>query len=493
MPIHAPRGTPRNPAGPLPITAPPSMGAFANNASAIPAFSVADRLGREHNRARVRFLMPDFPAFAERLHEAVRPFYLRHVYFPLFPDKRPAEFRRCWEMPHEWQGSAPKLTIPPPDPGLLDVLFLPMTDWHHRLQRTQRLALALSALGHRCFLLNPHLGREYPSAPWRRRRPALAQLEERVFEIHAPLPSEPVFHHRLLAPSESLAVADSIEWALRRAGVQRLVLIFSLPTWAGCARLVQGRWRAPLVYDCHDWLPSLPGMAPAISAAEPDAMRLSDLILFCSRGLQAHILRALPEISGRSALIENGVPDWDPPSGPRTSQPVAGYVGALESWFWVEAIAESARQLPGVRFALHGTPSPQVLSALSGLPNVVLPGEAPPSRVPGILSGFRIGLLPRTGDQARFMAPIKIYEYFHFGLPVVAGPMPELDRFSALVYRAETPADFARAVAAALQEEDLEKESTRREYARLALWQNRAESLSCLLAETAHRSGRIPS
>lgn len=434
--------------------------------------------------------MPHLPGFARRLREAARPYYLRHVFFRLFPERRPAEFLRCWEPPHEFQGSAPALEIPPAVPSLCDVLFLPMTDWHHRLQRTQRLALALAGMRHRCFLLNPHLGREYPSAPWQRRRPALARLDERVFEIHAPLPSEPVFHHRLLAPAESVAVAEALDWALRRAGLQRLALMLSLPTWLGAALLLQQRWQAPLVYDCHDWLPSLPGMAPSIAAAEPDAMRRSDLVLFCSRGLEANVLRALPEISNRSALIENGVPDWDLPSGPRTSQPVAGYVGALESWFWAEAIAEAARQLPGVRFPLYGTPSPQVRSALSGLPNVVLPGEAPASQVPALLAGFRVGLLPRIGDQARFMAPIKIYEYFHYGLPVVAGPMPELDRFGPLIYRAETPAAFARAVAEALREDDPALESARRQHAREALWRNRAESLSRLLAETAQRRRR---
>jgi glycosyltransferase involved in cell wall biosynthesis len=434
--------------------------------------------------------MPHFPGFATRLREAARPYYLRHVFFRLFPERRPAEFLRCWEPPHEFQGSAPALEIPPPVPSLCDVLFLPMTDWHHRLQRTQRLALALAALGHRCFLLNPHLGREYPSAPWPGRRPALARLDERVFEIHAPLPSEPVFHHRLLAPVESMAVAEALDWALRRAGVQRLALMLSLPTWLGAALLLQQRWQAPLVYDCHDWLPSLPGMAPSIAAAEPDAMRRSDLVLFCSRGLLTHLGGALPEIGERTALVENGVPDWPPPSSPRTSQPVAGYIGAMERWFWVDAVVESARLLPDVRFTLFGAPHPRIRSAFYGLPNVVLPGEAPASQVPALLAGFRVGLLPRIGDQARFMAPIKIYEYFHYGLPVVAGPMPELDRFGPLVYRADTPAAFARAVAEALREDDPALESARRQHARQAFWRNRAESLSRLLAETAQRRRR---
>ncbi|MEJ5368446.1 MAG: glycosyltransferase [Bryobacteraceae bacterium] len=431
--------------------------------------------------------MPDLPAFAERLRETIRPYYLRHIYFPLFPKRRPPEFLRPWKLPHEFQDASPRLDLPSPHPSLPDVLFLPMTDWHFRLQRTQRLALGLAALGHRCFLLNPHLGREYPDAPWRRRPPALARLEERIFEIHAPLTSEPVFHHRLLKPAESINVAAALEWALRRAAVRRLAIILSLPAWLDCALILRERWQAPLIYDCHDWLPSLPAMAPAIAAAEPDAMRRADLILFCSHGLRSRLVRELPEISGRAVLVENGVPDWPPPSSPRPNQPVAGYIGALETWFWIDAIAESARQLPHVRFSLYGTPCPQVRSAFSSLPNVELPGELPAHEVPSRLAGFRIGLLPRAGNQAKFMAPIKVYEYFHFGLPVVAGPMPELDRFGSLVYQAETPASFARAVAAAIQEVDPERESARREHARQALWKRRAEVLSDLICATVQR------
>lgn len=432
--------------------------------------------------------MPLFPRF-ERLRETIRPFYLRYIYYPLQPSCRPPEFLRCWQVPHEFQGGPRALGIPPPHPSLPDVLFLPMTDWHHRLQRSQRLAVALAQLGRRCFLLNLHLGREYPAAPWRRRPPALAQLADRVFEIHAPLPAEPVFHHRLLAAGESRVLADSIHWALERAGVKSLDIVSALPTWKDCAFELRRRWQAMLAYDCHDWLAGFPNMAPAIAAAELESLRAADIALFSANSLMAEFCRSMPELAARSFLLRNGVPDWPPAPPGRPSAPVAGYIGALEDWFWTDAVAEAARALPGVRFLLAGHAAPSVRHALAGFRNVEFAGEVQPERVPALLQQFRIGLIPFQGPLAPFTDPLKVYEYFHHGLPVATSPLAELDRFGALVRQAPTPAEFARAVREALDEDDRSLEQARRAEARAATWSRRAEQLHEILVQARQHSG----
>jgi glycosyltransferase involved in cell wall biosynthesis len=431
--------------------------------------------------------MPSSIPPTDRLREALRPYYLRHIYFPLRPSRRPPEFERCWTVPHEFQGGPARLEIPPPHPQLPDVLFLPMTDWHHRLQRSQRLALALAQLGRRCFLLNPHLGREYPQSPWRRRPPALAQLDARVFEIHAPLPAEPVFHHRLLAPPESRAIAGAVDWALRRAGTQRLDILFALPTWKDCALELRSRWQALIVYDCHDWLAGFPNMAPAIAAEEPAALRIADAAIFSASSLLRVFNQAQPELAARSFLLRNGVPDWPPAESARPDAPVAGYIGALEEWFWTEALAEAARALPQVRFVLAGAAASPIRHALSHLPNVEIPGEVSPGQVPALLRQFRIGLIPFQGELAAYTDPLKVYEYFHYGLPVVSSPLPELDRFGGLIRQAETPSGFVQAVRDALAEDDPAREEARRAEARAATWGRRAEELNRILLETRAR------
>src|SRR5271166_3308426 len=93
------------------------------------------------------------------LKEAVRPYYLRWLYFPLRPRRRPQAFQDCWRYPY--RRIAPDTRLPPPASGAPDLIFYPMTDWHNRVQRTQHLVRAFAALGFRCIYLNPHLGREF--------------------------------------------------------------------------------------------------------------------------------------------------------------------------------------------------------------------------------------------------------------------------------------------------------------------------------------------
>lgn len=417
----------------------------------------------------------------------VRPFYLRHVYFPLFPQRRPFEFVRCWQAPHEFEGGRAQVEIPPPDPELPDVLFLPMTDWHHRLQRSQQLARELARLGRRCFLLNPHLGREYRQAPWGRRRAAVGRLEERIFEIHAPLPSEPVFHHRLLEPGESRQVADALGWALERAGARCVDVICALPTWSEAAQRLDGRWQPLLVYDCHDWLAGFPNMAAEIARAEPDAMRAADAVVFSAASLRERFCEEIPELAPRAFLVRNGVPEWPEAQQGRTERRVAGYVGALNERFWTEAVAAAARALPEVRFLLAGAPSPEVRRGLAGIANVELSGEVPHAGVPDVLRRCRVGLIPFQGALAPYTDPLKVYEYFHHGLPVAASRVPELDRFGGLVYQGGTVEEFVEAVRAALKEDDAAREAARREQARAATWRRRAEQLDEILCDARRR------
>src|SRR5450432_2016265 len=95
----------------------------------------------------------------EGLKEFVRPYYLRWLYFPLFPHAKPEAFRNCWKFPFERLHPDRRLSGSTAD--LPDLVFYPMSDWHERNQRTRQLALAFGELGYHCIYLNPHLGREF--------------------------------------------------------------------------------------------------------------------------------------------------------------------------------------------------------------------------------------------------------------------------------------------------------------------------------------------
>jgi glycosyltransferase involved in cell wall biosynthesis len=407
------------------------------------------------------------------LKETVRPYYLRWIYFPLRPRRRPQAFQDCWRYPFEKLSDAVRL--PESTSNLPGLLFYPMTDWHARIQRTQHLVRAFASLGFRSISINPHLGREFETTPLWDRSHRLAQLEENIFELHIRLPREPVFHDRLLTPGEEAIIAGAIGRVLPKWD-RRAIQILSFPLWLGVARKFRDEAGFPIVYDCHDLLSGFQNISGDLIAAEADLLETADLVLFSSQGLMDRN-RAVK----RGMLVRNGtgLPAC-PDSPPGLSHPlVAGYVGALDSWFDVEAIEQSAALHPQCRFILAGRIEFDPIQRLRALPNVELTGEIPYSQLPELLARFRIALIPfRINPLTLMTNPIKLYEYFSCGLPVVTTPLPEAQAMGDLVYVGASPADFARQVGLALAEDDPLQRARRREIALRESWTARAHDIS---------------
>jgi glycosyltransferase involved in cell wall biosynthesis len=409
----------------------------------------------------------------ERFRERLRPYYLRWIYFPLFPGRKPEPFRACWRFPFERLG--PERRLEAPASGLPDLVFYPMTDWHGRTQRTRQLAHAFGRLGYRCIYLNPNLGREYESGPLFDRSARLARLEPNVFELHVRLPREPVYHYRLLRPEEETVLASTLRGLLpgSRGGAVQIV---SFPVWLGVARRLRESAGFPLIYDCHDFLSGFGNIAGDILAAEVDLLRDADLVLFSSEELQqAHRrLRA-------SMLLRNGVDagHFQDARAAGDLPPAAGYVGALEDWFDIECLEAAARANPECRFVLVGRVDHAPIRRLKSLPNVEFSGEVPYDKLPEICAQFRVGLIPfRLNALTLATNPIKLYEYFSCGMPVVSTALPEVERMGDLAYVARTPVEFAAAVREAMRENDSARRGRRLEIAARESWTARAQALA---------------
>jgi Glycosyl transferases group 1 len=411
----------------------------------------------------------------EKMKELLRPYYLRWVYFRLFPARRPESFVAPWRY-RFGRFPAPRLEPPPPVANLPDLVLFPMTDWHARLQRTQHLTRAFARLGHRCLYVNPHLGRQFETTPLFDRASRLVSLEENIWELHVRLPREPVFHHRLLTSDESCSVAAAVRQALDWMGTRRAVLLASLPIWLHPAQLLRDLLGWPLVYDCHDLLAGFANMAPEIVNAESQALQSADLVLFSSPRLAELFAAGKPFL-----LLRNAVDFAHFASVPAASdgQPVAGYVGALERWFDVAALHAAASATPNCCFLLAGRVENPRIEALRALSNLEFLGEVPYARLPEIYARFRVGLIPFLINELTLATnPIKLYEYFSRGLPVVTAPLPEVEAFGDLVYPATSPAAFAAQLRCALAEDDPGRRARRVCIARQESWSARATLLA---------------
>lgn len=420
----------------------------------------------------------------ERVKELLRPYYLRWLYFPLFPRRRPPYFPAAWNYICRALGDD-ILAMLPEGPGQPDVLFLPMTDWHTRIQRSQQLSMALAGLGHRCLYLNPHLGREFPR-PYRfSQRAALCRLEERIGELHVHLPREPVFHRRRLSQDEARRILATLKLAIRDLGIRNLVQVVSFPLWLEVARDLREELGFPIVYDCHDLLSGFGNIAPELIHDEDELLRLCDLALFSSDRL----LRDKQGLVRHSLLLRNAVnpQHFAGCERPVLDGPVIGYVGALDRWFDVAAVQRSAEEHPDWHFMLIGRVEEPRIYSLRRLSNVELRGEVPYAQLAAHVNAFTVGIIPfLKTDLTAATNPIKLYEYFSLGIPVVSTDLPEVARYSDLVYVAQTETFSAR-LEQAVAEQDPAVRRRRLAIAQQESWQARANTLLARLEKIRQR------
>lgn len=353
-----------------------------------------------------------------------------------------------------------------------------MVDWHTRIQRPQHLANALAARDHRCFYLNPNLGREFPSPVRTGSRLAVCRIADRIWEVHTGLPAEPVFHHRMLTTAESLQVANSLEQVLRGFDCRELLIVCQFPLWTDVANHLRSRFRAVFVYDCHDLLSGFARISPEILASENQLFEQADFSVFTARTLIEQLRGQYPALGEASVVIRNGVDlgHFQPVPGGKSK--VVGYVGSLDDWFDLEAVWQAALDHPGAEFVFLGRIENAKVKQLETLPNVRFYGEIPYARLPGYLAEFDIALIPFLITPLTLATnPIKLYEYFACGLPVVSTALPEVRQYSELLYLAQSAQEFSDQVGRALAESDAALREARRAAARQESWQARADQL----------------
>src|SRR5439155_1750238 len=215
-------------------------------------------------------------------------------------------------------------------------------------------------------------------------------------------------------------------------------------------------------------------------AEEKKLVREADVLVVTSSGLRDR--HAADGIEAR--LIRNAA-DFDffrdAPASSLFSdlpRPVVGYYGAIADWFDFELMAEVARSRPQYSFVLIGQVHLSDTSSLESLPNIHLLGEKEYGELPAFLSRFDVCILPfRMNRLTEAVDPVKVYEYFCQGKPVVSVPLPELAPLSELLYFAAGPEEFSSQIDRALAGSDGALRQKRIAFASENTWRLRFETL----------------
>ena len=180
------------------------------------------------------------------------------------------------------------------------------------------------------------------------------------------------------------------------------------------------------------------------------------------------------EVAGEDCL---GLPE--PPALAGIPRPRLGFWGPVSSRVNRPLIAALLQTHPEWHFLYADAGYP-----LLPHPNAhALPWE-PPQQVAASLQALDVGFMPYDchDESALHCVPLKLFDYFAFGLPVVSTPVIHLWAHRDLVYLGDSAAELEAAVLAALREPpDSPKRSARMEIARRHSLRNLAAVLrECL-------------
>lgn len=364
-------------------------------------------------------------------------------------------------------------------------------DPHHIGQRPVQLPLAVASvarepvayieprfdvftiLGRACAYRLSELGR---GLPWYKKRDGLVSVNT--------LPRLPsvLLEPWVTSPCHAIAAA----W-LNHVLEHPLALVVTHPRQWPMARRVPAE---TLVYDCFDNWTEITKRSSSrqrwIAKQEQQLAEQADIVLVSAEGLRAKMLQYNRNVH----LVRNAVNIEMFDHVTHVSDEIAaypapriGFVGSIEHWIDTALLDALGDAFPNGSVIAVG---PNRIGAKARSPRVHYVGRRPYSQVPAIIRALDVCIIPfRITELTQDVDPLKIYEYFALGKPVVATPMPEVARHGELVRLAEGPAGFIRQVECGLAEPaDATVRQSRIECARANSWHARAKQVIDLLASS---------
>lgn len=384
-----------------------------------------------------------------------------------------------------------------------DVVCISSVDWDFHWQIHHELMSTLAAAGNRVLFIE-NTGVRAPGVSdiarvrqrvrnWWRSTKGFRRERDNLF-VYSPL-FLPFPYSRLARWLNRVFLFRPLRRWMAATGFRRPIVWTFLPT-PTARDLIDDLDASLVIYYCADDFSASSHAARRIARSEARLIPDADLVFVTSQKLfdrarqyTSHVHRFPAGVNYEQFARVRNEQDSVPEDLKALSRPVAGYVGALHQWLDQDLVAELARRMPDVTFALVG-PTHSDTSRLTACANICLLGGRPHAEVPAYIKGFDVGLVPyRASEYTESVYPVKLNEYLAMGVPVVATDLPEIRRFNeehaGIVSIARGPDEFERDIRAALESAaPVDPQVARRhDVARQNSWTNRIEAMSALVAD----------
>ncbi len=408
--------------------------------------------------------------YSSRAWKLVTKYYsLKNIFLNLIrKESAPKDNRECKDYLLKYREK-----ILPKRSDRLDILFFSIIDWNFRTQRPQHIARRLARKGYRIFYIKTTLKAD--------KNISYKKIEENIYEITLPYSKSTTIYNEDLKEGFQI-LKSGLEELFSKFSIKESVAFVQFPTWFRAVEFLKDNYWTKIVFDVLDEFSGFSNVHQDVEILEKKLIELADAITTTSEHLMRkikstksnaniHLIRNATEYESFSNLPQNDLLK-------NLKKPIIGYYGAIAEWFDSEAIYKAAIQHPEWNFVLIGHTFGSDISKLKKLKNVYLLGEKPYEDLPKYLYWFDVCLIPfKESELIKSTNPVKLYEYFSAGKPVVSFYMPELEPCKNLLYIAENRDDFVKKIEEALAEQDELKRQGRKDFARRNDWNERVEKL----------------
>lgn len=248
-----------------------------------------------------------------------------------------------------------------------------------------------------------------------------------------------------------------------------------------------------VVYDVMDELASFQGASSDLPQREAAVMEAADLVFTGGRSLyesrkdrhdNVHLFPSGVDVAHFAQAQDAATPPSEQLAG--IPGPRLGYVGVIDERIDLPLLEKLADEHPEWSLIMVGPIAKIEESALPERPNIHYLGKQPYEALPSLLKGFDVCLMLFALNEAtRHISPTKTLEYMAANKPIVTSSVPDVvASWGDVVWIADGPEAFARAIDAALHETDeacRQRQARAEAHLRWSSWDGIAASMVALI------------
>lgn len=315
----------------------------------------------------------------------------------------------------------------------------------------ERVALALAQLGSKVLYC------ENPVSRLRGRGRPLEEIEPRIFRL-----GPEFFGHRLnLFPGgfsqlQARMVANQVIENASKLNLKDPLFFYAHGKFFVPLCREFKRRGFPLIHGCFDY--PEPGQDRHIALSDL-TLTLSKTVFHQLKAKYGEKIALIPEVRWipgphQQASADTGTPD----EFAGIPRPRLGYTGPVTDRLNLRVLESLLTARPDWQFLHFGA------TKCLPLPNVHVMAWRPPQELQQLTAKLDVGLMPYDcySNKNFHCMPLKVFDYFLAGLPVVSTPIVNLWEFSDTIYFGDDANELSRAIQAALDEPaDSPKKSAR--------------------------------